>query len=62
MNEYRVVRRILMAEEGGGQVRSRPRFSLMDGVKATLGSGEITVEAAQQCTKDRMELRALVNM
>ena len=51
-----------MAEESGGQVRSRPRFGLMDGVKATLGSGEITVEAAQQCAKDRMELRALVNM
>ena len=34
----------------------------MDGVKVALGNRGLTVEAAQQCVKDRKEGRALVHM
>ena len=33
MDEYRMVRRVLMAEVSGGRVRGRPRLGRMDGVK-----------------------------
>ena len=38
MNEYRMARRVLMAEVSGGQVRGRPRLGWMDGVKVALGN------------------------
>ena len=33
MDEYRMARRVLMAEVSGGRVRERPRLGWMDGVK-----------------------------
>ena len=33
MDEYRMARRVLMAEVSGGRVRGRPRLGWMDGVK-----------------------------
>ena len=33
MDDYRMARRVLMAEVSGGRVRGRPRLSWMDGVK-----------------------------
>ena len=33
MDEYRMARRVLMAEVSGGWVRGRPRLGWMDGVK-----------------------------
>ena len=62
MDEYRIARRVLMAEVSGGQVRERPRLGWMDGVKVALGNRGMTVEAAQQCAKDRKEWRAPVHM
>ena len=62
MDEYRMVRRVLMAEVSGGRVRGRPRLGWMDGVKVALGNRGMMVEAVQQCTKDRKEWRALVYM
>ena len=62
MDEYRMARRVLMAEVSGGQVRGRPKLGWIDGVKAALGNRGITVEAARQCAKDRNEWRALVHM
>ena len=62
MNEYRMARRVLMAEVSGGQVRLRPMLFWMDGVKVALGNREMTVEAARQRAKDREEWRALVHM
>ena len=53
MDEYRMVRRVLMAEVSGGRVRGRPRLGWMDGVKVALSNRGITVEAARQCAKDR---------
>ena len=50
-----------MAEESGGRVRGRPMLGLIDGVIA-LGNRAMTVEAAQQCVKDKKEWRALVHM
>ena len=62
MDEYRVARRVLMAEVRGGRVRGRPRLGWMDGVKMALGNRGMTVEAARQCAKDRKEWRALMHM
>ena len=53
MDEYRMARRVLMAEVNGGRVRGRPRLAWMDGVKVALGNRGITFEAARQCAKDR---------
>ena len=55
MDEYRMARRVLMAEVSGGRVRGRPRFGWMDGVKVAFGNRGMAVEAAHQCAKDRKE-------
>ena len=57
--EYRMARRVLMAEVSGRRVRGRPRLGWMDGVKVALGNRGMTVEAARQCAKDRKEWRVL---
>ena len=62
MDEYRMARKVLMAEVSGGRVRGRPRLCWMDGVKVALGNREMTVEAARQCAKNRKAWRALVHM
>ena len=62
MDEHRMARRVLMAEESGGRVRERPRLGWMYGVKVVLRNRGITVEAARQCAKDRKEWRALVHL
>ena len=46
MDDYRMARRVLMAEVSGGRVRERPRLGWMDGVKLALGNRGMTVEAA----------------
>ena len=45
MYEYRMARRVLMAEVSGGQVRGRPRLGWMDGVKVALGNRGMTWRA-----------------
>ena len=55
MDEYRMARRVLMAEVSGGRERGRPRLGWIDGVKVALGNRGWTVEAARQCAKDRKE-------
>ena len=62
MDDYRMAKRVLMAEVSGGRVRGRLRLGCMDGVKVTLGNRGMTVEAARQCEKDRKEWSALVHM
>ena len=62
MDDYRMARRVLMAEVSGGRVRGRPTLGWMDGVKVALGNRGMTAEAARQCAKDRKEWRALVHM
>ena len=62
IDEYRMARRVLMAEVSGGRVRGRPRLGWMDGVKVALGNRVMAVEAARQFAKDRIEWRALVHM
>ena len=62
MDEYRMARRVLMAEVSGGRERWRPRLGWMDGVKVALGNRGITVEAVRQCPKDWKAWRALVHM
>ena len=61
-DEYRMARRVLMAEVSGERVRGRPRLGWMDGVKVALGNRGTTAEAARQCAKDRKSWRALVRM
>ena len=41
MDDYRMARRVLMAEVSGGRVRGRPRLGWMDGVKVALGNRAI---------------------
>ena len=62
MDDYRMARRVLMAEVRWGRVRGRPRLGWMDGVKVALDKIGMTVEAARQCAKDGKEWRALVHM
>ena len=62
MYEKEITRWVLMAEVSGGQVRGRPKFGWMDGVKVALGNRGMTAEAARQCTKVGKEWRALVHM
>ena len=62
MDDYRMAKRVLMAEVSGGPVRVRQRLGWMDGVKVALGNRGMTVDAARQCVKDRKEWRALVHM
>ena len=62
MDDYRMARRVLMAEVSEGRVRGRPRLGWMDGVNVALGNRGMTVDAARQCAKDRKAWRALVHM
>ena len=62
IDDYRMARRMLMAEVSGGRVRGRPRLGKMDGVKVALGNKGMTVEASRHCAKDRKAWRALVHM
>ena len=48
MDEYRMARRVLMAEVSGRRVRGIPRLGWMDGVRVALGSRGVTVEAARR--------------
>ena len=45
MDEYRMPRRVLMAEVSGGRVLGRPRLGWMNDVKVALGNKKMTVEA-----------------
>ena len=62
MDESRWARRVMMAEVNGGWVWSRQRFGCMEGLKVALGNRGMTVEAARQCARDRIEWRAVVHM
>ena len=53
MDEYRMARRVLMADVSGGRLRGRPRLGWMDGAKVALGCRGMTVEDARKCAKDR---------
>ena len=48
MDNYRMARRVLMAEVSGGRVRGRQTLGWMDGVKVALGNRGMMVEAARQ--------------
>ena len=61
MDEYRLARKVLMAELSGGRVQGRPRLGWMDGVKVALGNRGMMIEASRLCTKDHKEWRALVH-
>ena len=62
MDGYRMARKVSMADVSGGWVQGRQRLSWVEGVKMTLGSRRMMVDAARQCAKDRKEWRALVHM
>ena len=62
IDDYRMPRRVLMAEVSDGRVRGRPRLGWIDGAKVALGSRGMTVEAARQCSKDRKAWRPLAHM
>ena len=58
MDEYRMARRVLMAEVSGGRVRGRPRLGWIYGVKVALARRN----DCGGCANDRKEWRALVHM
>ena len=62
MDDYRMARKVLMAEVSGGRVRGRLRLGWMDDVKVALGNRGMTVEAVRQCVNDRKEWRTLVHI
>ena len=43
MDEYRMARRMLIAEVNGGRVQGRPMLGWMDGVMVALGNRRMTV-------------------
>ena len=45
IDDYRMARRVLMAEVSGGRVRGRPRLGWMNGVKVGFGNRGMTVDA-----------------
>ena len=51
MDDYRMARRLLMAEVSKGRVRGTPWLGWMDGVKVALGNRGMTVEAARKTGK-----------
>ena len=58
IDEYRMARRVFMAEVSGGRERGRPRLVWPDGVKVAWGSRGMAVEATRQSAKDRKEWNA----
>ena len=63
INEYRMARKVLMAEVRGGWLRGRPRISWIDGVKVALGNrGSSYGGDCATIAKDTKEWRALVHM
>ena len=46
--DYRMARRVLMAEGSGGRVHGRPKLVWKDGVNVALFNRKMTVEAARQ--------------
>ena len=53
---------VLMAKVRGERASGRHRLGWMDGVKLTLDSRGMTVQAARQCANVRKEWRALVHI
>ena len=51
IDEYRVARRVLMAEVSGELVRGRSRLGWTDGVKVALGNRGMTLKAAGKIGK-----------
>ena len=45
IDKYRMARRVLIAEVGGGWVRDRPKLGRMDTVKVALGNRGMTAMA-----------------
>ena len=62
MDEYRMARRVLMAEVSDGRVPGRQRLGCTDGVNVALGNRGMTVEDERQCAKDRKEWRVVIHM
>ena len=46
-DEYRMARRVLMAEISGGRLRGKPRLGWMDGVKVALGNKKVKSSMAR---------------
>ena len=60
LDEYRIARRVLMAEGSGGRVRGRPRLGWMDDVNVALEKEEWQWRLRDNARKIRREWRALV--
>ena len=52
MDEYHMVKRVLMAEERGWRVRGKSGLGWMDAVKVALGSYGMTVEVIRKNSRN----------
>ena len=61
MDNERLTKRVWNAKVDGRNVRSRPRFGWMDGVKRALNDRGMNVIEANERARNRSEWRAIVN-
>ena len=61
MDNERLTKRVWNAEVDGRNVRGRPRFGWMDGVKRALNNRGMNVIEANERARNRSEWRAIVN-
>ena len=62
IDDYRMARRVLMAEVTLGLELGRLTLGWMDGLKVALCSRGMTVESERQCEIDRKKWRALLHI
>ena len=62
IDDYRMARKVLMAEVSGGRVRSETEVRLDGWCEGGVRQQRNDGEAARQCAKDRKAWRALVHM
>ena len=60
MDNERLTKRVMNAKVNGRNVRGRPRFGWMDGVKKSLNDRGINEREAKERARNRSEWRAIV--
>ena len=60
MDNERLTTRVMNADVDGRNVRGRPRFGWIDGVKKAVNDWGMDVREAKECAKNRNEWREIV--
>ena len=61
MEDERLTKKVMNSKADGRNVRGRPRFGWMDGVKKALNDRRLNVREAKERARDRNEWRVIVN-